>query len=222
MNFESDPPSSRIATGLAKIGLALRMRTQEGAGRRGLSPTQSQVLANLLSGERGGRAGPRLQELADALGITTATTSDALSALESKGLVRKERDPADSRALRVKLTAKGRREAELCLSWPDFLSSSIDVLDETEKGTLVRALTKMISTLQKRGEIPISRMCATCKYFRPHAYAGTSLPHHCDFVDAPFGDVQLRFDCADHDPAPSQSQDELFALFVGGPKNLNP
>jgi hypothetical protein len=63
-------------------------------------------------------------------------------------------------------------------------------------------LVKMIRTLQERGEIPVSRMCVTCRFFRPRVHDDPTRPHHCAFVDAPFGDRSLRLECADHEAAP--------------------
>jgi hypothetical protein len=42
-------------------------------------------------------------------------------------------------------------------------------------------------------------MCVTCRYFRPHVHSDPERPHHCAFVDAPFGDRALRLDCRDHE-----------------------
>ena len=47
----------------------------------------------------------------------------------------------------------------------------------------------------------MSRMCLDCRFFRPDVHDDPARPHHCAFVDAPFGDAQLRIDCADHQPA---------------------
>jgi hypothetical protein len=41
-------------------------------------------------------------------------------------------------------------------------------------------------------------MCATCVFFRPDVHDDPERPHHCAFVDAPFGDRQLRLDCDDY------------------------
>jgi hypothetical protein len=71
----------------------------------------------------------------------------------------------------------------------------------------------MIRTLQERGEIPVSRMCVTCRFFRPNVHAHPEPPHHCAFVDAPFGDRELRLDCADHEPLPPADSAALWAAF---------
>jgi DNA-binding MarR family transcriptional regulator len=202
-------PARRVVTGLAKIGMALRSRAWKEPG--GLTPTQGQILAVLRA-----TPGLRLTELADALGVTPATASDAASALARKGLLRKSAQRGDGRAVALGLTRRGAAEAERTASWPDFLLSVVQTLSEEEQGVFLRGLTKMIRTLQERRQIPVSRMCATCRYFEPHRYDSPDRPHHCAFVDAPFGDAELRLDCADHKPPGPRELEQNWRTFVNG------
>ena len=55
---------------------------------------------------------------------------------------------------------------------------------------------------------------ATCTHFRPHAHADAACPHHCTFVDAAFGDANLRLDCGDHEPAPAEAAAALWRRFA--------
>jgi hypothetical protein len=41
------------------------------------------------------------------------------------------------------------------------------------------------------------------RFFQPYRHPDPDRPHHCAFVDAPFGDGELRLDCPDHDAAPA-------------------
>lgn len=192
-----DPIARRVSVGLAKIGLALRSQAWQEAAGRGLTPTQGQALALLL-----GSAAPlRLSQLAEGLGVTAATASDAVQALVAKGLVRKERSREDARALAVSLTPAGREEAARAASWPDFLLHAIDELSAAEQEVFLKGLIKMIRALQERGQIPVARMCVTCRFFRPNAHPDPDRPHHCAFVNAPFGDRNLRIDCPDYQSA---------------------
>jgi len=201
----------RIAQGLARIGIAQRQQAWAAGGERNLTPTQAQMLSQL------GAVGPlRLKELAAQLAITPATASDAVRVLVEKKLVSKKAATDDRRAVELGLTAAGRREAKRVAQWPDFLVQAIDVLSMEERAAFLRGLVKMIATLQERGEIPVARMCTSCKFFRPHVYRDLKKPHHCDFVDAPFGDAGLQTDCPDHDAAPEVRQRELLQVFVNG------
>lgn len=184
-------PSVLVATGLAKIGLVLRHEAWRDRGRTGLTPTQSQILVVLRA-----RGNASLGQLAAELGVSAPTASDAVAALIAKGLVSKSR----GRTLSIRLTAAGRREAEQASRWPDVLLEAIDELSADEQAVFLRGLTKMIRRLQEQGRIPIARMCTTCSFFRPDVHSDPERPHHCAFVDAPFGDRQLRLDCRDWRP----------------------
>lgn len=201
-----------ISTGLGKIGLALRHEAwRSGLGRR-LTPTQGALLALLW---RRGRP-LRLCELADGLGITAPTASDSLAALVKKRLAVKARSPEDGRSLSVRLTQEGKREAAQAAMWSDFLAEAAEALDEREQGVFLRGLTKMIRRLQQEGRIPIARMCVNCRYFRPYAHSEGSHPHHCDYVDAPFGDRELRLDCSDQQPLPPTEGENVWRAFLTG------
>lgn len=208
----TEPLGQRISTGLNKIGLALRNQAWRGASERGLSPTQGQILTLLRA-----RANQRPSALAEALGVSLATVSDSVKALVEKGFVIKERDAEDARATVLVLTAQGRKEAENASSWPDFLSASIEVLSLHEQEVFFTGLVKMIRTLQDRGQIPIARMCVSCKYFQPNKHSAPAKPHHCGFVDAAFGTPQLRLDCAEHVVAEETLQQVLWARFLAKP-----
>ncbi|HXF71921.1 MAG TPA: MarR family transcriptional regulator [Actinomycetota bacterium] len=197
---ESGPLAARLVTGLAKIGLALKHGARREAGARGLSPTQAEILALLR--RPGGPGTPAA--IARELGVGLPTVSEALGPLVAKGLVRRERSAADGRAVELSLTPEGRVEAERLAGWPDFLLEGIEALSGEEQAVLLGAVVKLIRSLQEQGRIPVARMCPTCRFFRPNAHPeDPERPHHCAFVDAPFGDRSIRLDCPDHVPAAS-------------------
>ena len=204
-----EPLARRVTTGLAKVGLALKQQAWAEAGGRGLNPAQGQVLALL----RANQDGLRLGELAAQLGVTAATTSDSVSALQRKGLVTKTPLRGDGRAVVVRLTPAGTREAAAAAAWPDFLLEAVDELSPAEQAAFLRGLVTMIRTLQTRGRIPVARMCVSCRFFQPFRHQGEALPHHCAFVDAPFGDGELRLDCPDHAAAPTDQAEHTWRVF---------
>lgn len=187
---------AHIATGLAKIGMVLRTQAWRKGEALGLTPTQGQILVHLS------RRGPsRIGDIAVEMGVTQPTASDAAGALIRKGHVEKRPDPTDARASRLHLSRAGREIAGALAEWPDALLGAIATLDAAERGIFLKALTRMIRELQRQGAIPVQRMCASCRYFRPNVHADPAAPHHCAFVDAAFGDASLRLDCGDHETA---------------------
>ena len=203
------PLAQRVTTGLAKVGIALKQQAWAEAGGRGLTPTQAQVLALL----RATPDGLRLGALAQQLGVTAPTASDSVAALHRKGLVAKVPLAGDGRAVVVRLTPVGVREASAAAAWPDFLLEAVDELSAAEQAAFLRGLVTMIRTLQTRGRIPVARMCVPCRFFQPFRHQGEALPHHCAFVDAPFGDGELRLDCPDHAAAPTDQAEHTWRVF---------
>jgi DNA-binding MarR family transcriptional regulator len=207
---EASAAPQKIASGLSRIGLAMRHQSWRAAGLRGLTPTQGQLLATLASS---GQA-QRLSELTERLALTAATVSEAVRVLAEKGLIRKDRDPLDARAVSIVLTERGSDEANRAMHWSDFLASAIETLQGDEQGVMLRVLSKMIRELQLRGEIPVQRMCVTCRHFKPNVYDDEVNPHHCGLVDAPFGDSQLRIDCPEQDPAEDELAQSNWVEFI--------
>lgn len=90
----------------ASIHLLRRVREVD-ARAMGISPARASALSVLVIG------GPRsLTELARAERVTPATMSRLVRAMEREGLVRRDRDASDARAIRLGATAKGRRILE--------------------------------------------------------------------------------------------------------------
>lgn len=210
----SGDTGGRLLVALARIGVVLRSHAWKDAGPRGMTATQAQVLV-VLHSHTG--TGLRLSEIAARLGVSAPTVSDSVTTLERKGLVAKRAAPDDARALSVVLTESGRSEAAAVSEWPDLLLATADVLDDAEQAVLLRTLMKVIRELQARDQIAPSRMCATCTYFRPYVHAEQERPHHCAFVDAPFGDRSLRLDCPEHEDAGSSVGADNWRVFAAGP-----
>lgn len=205
----SEPIAKRVTAGLAKIGLVLKSRAWKGAGAAGVTPTQAQALALLREAPKGMRLGA----LAGLLGVSAPTASDAVNTLVGKGLAAKEPGP-DKRSVALKLTPKGEAVADCAAEWPGFLARAVDELEATEQAALLRSLVKLIRTLQENGDILPQRMCVTCRYFRPYAHADSIAPHHCAYVDAPFGDRHLRLNCAEQEDASPEWKQAAWERFA--------
>jgi DNA-binding MarR family transcriptional regulator len=213
-DFESagDSVAARAGAGLAKIGMALKSRAWRDAGPEHLTPTQGQTLVVLRNAQRG----MRLDDIATALGVTAPTASDAVKALVQKKLVIRKNATDDRRAVAVTLTARGTALADRVAGWPDFLLRALDTLDNDEQTGFLRSLIKIIRGLQDAGDIPLQRMCVGCRFFRPHMHDDPARPHHCAFVDAPFGDRHLRLDCNEYEQAAPDAARVNWRSWSGG------
>lgn len=212
LSTNAPDPGDRIMAGLAKLSLVMRHEAWQAAGARGLTPTQSQILAIL-----DGTSTPMgVKSIAQHLAVTVGTASGAISTLVTKGLVSKGTDEADGRAIVLKLTARGREVARQAAQWPDAMLEAIKTLPQNEQAGLLRGLVGMVRALQEQGAVPTARMCVGCRYFRPNEYPGQPKPHHCQFIDAPIGDTDLRFDCHEMEPVAPSVQPVLWNVFLNG------
>jgi DNA-binding MarR family transcriptional regulator len=192
------PPEHQLLAGLARLGQAIRMEAWRNSGPHNLSPLQADIITYLDEDARPHRQG----EIVAALASTPPTVSDAVKVLRAKGLVAGSRDPADARAVALGLTPEGQAEARRLSVASATLTGAVSVLSGPDFAAMLRATVTMMRELQDRHAIPVSRMCLTCRFYEPEAHPeDPAHPHHCHFVDAPFGDAELRVTCPDHDPA---------------------
>jgi DNA-binding MarR family transcriptional regulator len=209
---ESDDVAERILAGLTRIALVLRHRGWVDATEMGITPTQGQILTLLASRPEEPLG---VSRIATELSLTKPTVSDSISTLVRKELVEKVRSGTDGRAVELRLTARGRQLAEGTSAWPEFLRSAALSLSEVERALFLRALVKMVRTLQRQGHIPVTRMCVNCRFFGPHAYEEAAHPHHCGFLNAAIGDNLLQVDCRDFGQAGTERMEEVWIQFAG-------
>jgi DNA-binding MarR family transcriptional regulator len=203
-----EPLAPRIATGLHKIGLAMKQQAWHQASGEGLSATQAQILALLVA--HGSLTG---SELAARLGVSLPTVSDSVRALVEKELCVRSADPRHPRASLLSPTRRGAALGARARAWPEFMADAVATLEPDEQRAFFQGVVKMIRTLQEQGLIPLDGMCVTCTHFRPNVHVGDA-PHHCAFIDAPLVPEQLRLDCPDHAAAADAERRELWARFL--------
>jgi DNA-binding MarR family transcriptional regulator len=206
---ENPPLAVRVLSGILQINTAMKAQAWQQAGHRRLTPTQGQILALLR--RRG--EGMRLSEVAEGLGVSLPTASDAVSSLTQKGFARKDRSDLDARAVRVQLTAEGETEAAGAAGWPDFLLQGLGEMNPAEQEIFLRGVVKIVHSLEEGQYLPSQRMCITCKHFRPHVHGDSRRPHHCALLDAPFGGADLRLDCAEQEPADAAKREQNWRAF---------
>jgi DNA-binding MarR family transcriptional regulator len=204
----STPIDQRLATGLFKLGLAVKHHERQAALEAGLSPTQAQILILLAAKDTTSPS-----DLSDSLGVSLPTVSDSVSALVAKRFVKRRPSPSHHKATILTLTRAGRVEARRAMRWPEFLATAIGTLSDTQQENLLTILVRVLGTLQADGQIPMQRMCVTCTFFRPNVHTGAR-PHHCAFVDAPMGPTHLRLVCDEHEMASSEAQTAQWQQFL--------
>ncbi|NRQ31829.1 winged helix-turn-helix transcriptional regulator [Nonomuraea sp. NN258] len=193
----SDEVERRLADALERLGHGLRSLAQRSAREHGLSPLQQQAVLALV---RQPAARREVSALAAEFDVTSPTMSDAVAALERKGLV--TRSPGlDGRRRLLSLTDAGQQVARELAPWDGPLLEAFARLPAPDRDTTLHSLLRVIADLQRQGVVSVARTCTTCRFFEPDAHADASAPHHCHLLRVPLPLADLRTDCSEHQPA---------------------
>jgi DNA-binding MarR family transcriptional regulator len=101
--FEADPARMPLGRLLSWTGGVLNRYYQRTVAAHGLTSTSIGVLGVLA-----GTDAVSHRELSAQLGVTPATLTPVVDALEGSGALTRERDPADRRVVRLSITPAGR------------------------------------------------------------------------------------------------------------------
>jgi DNA-binding MarR family transcriptional regulator len=111
----------------------------------GLTPGEQGLLVMLVMNFDGTRKALTVTELSNLLQITPAGVTHLLNPLEETGHIERLQDPNDRRIVRVGLTAKGARAAEVLMrAVQEQLVGLVDHLGEEDSRTFIRLLAKSI------------------------------------------------------------------------------
>lgn len=195
---------TRLLMAVERLGRALRSAQQSLATETGVS-----VLGLQIAGILDSHPGCRVGELAAALGVRQPTVSDALNALESKGMLQREPSAHDARVVRLRLTGRGEDLAHRCERIMQRSGGSADGSvvgapgedrnrHPTRQGIALEVLLEEILRLQQAGLIEVNRSCPSCSHFE-HGSSGSN--HRCELLGVELRAYELQVDCPDHDPA---------------------
>lgn len=135
-----DPLAHRALDALVRAETRVTRHLGHELERRGLSPTAFGMLVVVESA--GGELG--LRALRQRLGLSKANASEVTSALEQRGLIRRETDVRDRRALNIGVTSSGRALVEeLFPGHARRVRDTFTVLDDGEKRELARLCRKL-------------------------------------------------------------------------------
>jgi DNA-binding MarR family transcriptional regulator len=134
---------------LREANFLLRSRWGQELGRFDLS------VSDFVALDLCGRGPARASEVARALGLTAAGTTDALDRLEARRLVRRTTDAKDRRAVQVVLTPAGRRLLKQAHSAKEATLRYLDAtMSRDERRALadgLRALTRALRRTSAAG-----------------------------------------------------------------------
>ena len=110
-----------------------------------LTVPQFDALANLYVGD-----GISQQELARRMLVTKGNVSSLVDKLTERGLTKRETDPSDRRANRVRLTRSGRNLAKRALVVQrDLVADMMGALSPKEQERLRKLLTRVVAQLEE-------------------------------------------------------------------------
>lgn len=128
-----------VVTAMVRASFLVNAVYAEASREHGLTPQQGQLLCVLMAQPYG------MSELGGILGLAKSSLTGLVDRTAQRGLVNREPDPEDKRAVRVALTAEGAVLVE------EFYSDTVRrlevmsaVLDEDDRGTLARLLGQVV------------------------------------------------------------------------------
>jgi DNA-binding MarR family transcriptional regulator len=183
---------AKLVGALDRAGHALDAELRRGARAQGLTATQARVLVR-LSAEPVERR--RVGPLAAEFDVRQPTVSDAVSALERKGLVRRRTARDDGRAVDLELTGRGRGLAAALRNWDERVRASLGELTAERKEAALSLLLELLADLNRQGVIAEARMCTTCRFFRRRGDSRA----YCRLLEIELAPADLRVDCPEHE-----------------------
>ncbi|MCA9489889.1 MAG: winged helix-turn-helix transcriptional regulator [Myxococcales bacterium] len=178
---------STIPDLVERLAVVLRAEQRRIAAEAGLPPVQLDALRFLVRANRYSRQPGAVTEF---LQTTPGTTSQTLTALEQRGLLRKLPDERDQRRVHCVPTDAGRALVASVESVSPLLA------DATLEEPTHRALTALLSDLQRRHGGRSFGVCRTCAHFRPTG-AGDGI---CGLTGDPLTSSDAQLVCREHAP----------------------
>lgn len=144
-------PTAELMMRIYRLNDLVFENARRETARHGLSFTEFEVLAALRSAPPPYELAPT--ELYSAILISSGGLTKVLGALERRKLIRRVKDKADRRSLRVRLTPAGKRLAEDSMA--KVLKADGDLLkgalSKGEMGTLIASLRKLLLAVERPG-----------------------------------------------------------------------
>lgn len=141
---DMDPDTLELMTQLKQVSATIESINNRLLAEKGLSEGRFYILAFLMMEELQEHDDPHPSTIADNLGVTRATITGLLDGLERDGLVQRQHNTIDRRALTICLTEKGRDllDAVVPVQAREF-NEVLAPLNREEKQTLARLLLKL-------------------------------------------------------------------------------
>lgn len=141
-----DEGAMSVVTALVRTSFLVNAVYAESGREHGLTPQQGQLLCVLMAQPYG------MSELGAVLGLAKSSLTGLVDRSERNGLVRREADPHDARAVRVALTDKGSQLAE------EFFEETVRRVAELPTGLSARerdTLAALLGRVVTDNKVPL-------------------------------------------------------------------
>lgn len=183
--------SSKIVAGLERISQAFKVLLWEKAKHLGLSPIQIQILIFIAHHKSQYNT---VSFLAREFHVTKPTLSDAIRALDQKGLIEKDHSNVDNRSYSIMLSELGRTMVLETQDFADPLALALDRTSLEEREKLFHTLSKLIHQLHQNDILTEQRSCFSCKFYGKQGTAP-----YCHLLERELKTSDIRLDCVEHE-----------------------
>jgi DNA-binding MarR family transcriptional regulator len=135
-----------VVTALVRSAFLVNAVYAESGREHGLTPQQGQLLCVLMAQPYG------MGELGTVLGLAKSSLTGLVDRSERNGLVRREPDPHDKRAMRVALTPRGSR---LAVEFYDETCRRVEKLPERLSAAERDTLADLLSRIVQDNKVPV-------------------------------------------------------------------
>jgi DNA-binding MarR family transcriptional regulator len=178
---------------LERIGNLLRAEDREIAAEFGLLPVHLNALRYLSQANRYSNTPAAVAEF---LSATKGTVSQSLLVLERAGLVRKRPDQRDRRVVRLELTRRGKRAADL----PSHLRQAVQEAPATEVADISVRLADLLRRMQQAAGSRGFGVCRSCRHLRSEGEK-----RRCGLTGEPLSGVDVEKICREHESPPESA-----------------
>lgn len=138
-------PDDHLAFLIHLAAKRLRLEFASRAAGFGLTPSKARALAFLAR-----RPGANLTALADALEVQPMSVLRVVDDLEAQGMLRREPDPKDRRALRLSLTAAGEAaNAQIWQTLDGIVGEATQGMAQESRAQLIDGLKSLVGGMER-------------------------------------------------------------------------
>ena len=185
--------SSKIVVGLQRISEAFKVLLWEKAKEFGLSPIQIQILIFVSYHKQ---EFCNVSYLAKEFNITKPTVSDAVKALEKKGMIQKDYSSPDSRSYSIFLSEEGKNIVSKTETFVNPIKKQLDSIEQDQLENIFTTLSSLIYQLNRQGILSVQRTCYACKFYEKHANQD-----YCNLLQKELLGQDIRLDCPEFESA---------------------